>query len=40
MKILCPGPSVMEAVTWTSSLQVEYDSWLRTLKVQKPLEDI
>ena len=26
----------MEALTWTSSLQVEYDNWPTNLKVQKP----
>ena len=40
MKILCPGPSVMEALTWTNSLQVEYNNWPKNLKVQKPLQDI
>ena len=29
----------MEALTWTSSLQVEYNNWPRNLKVQKPLHE-
>ena len=40
MKILCPGPSVMEVSTWTNSLQVEYANWQRNLNVQKLLQDI
>ena len=32
MKMFCPGPSVMEAWTWTSSLQVECDSCQETRK--------